>query len=106
MFASEKRGGNAADREEFGEALVDRVASGKGIEDGAGVGHLLGDPLLCFGRVAILEPAVIVDNLGAVNDVEDRLDGSGRRSVGNFDGGRLRVAGKYRSSDQDERRHE
>ncbi len=72
IFAADLWLADAADAEEFGEALVNGVAAGEGIEESVGISHLLGHPLLSVGTGAILEPAVVVDDLHSVERLLER----------------------------------
>src|SRR5258708_28208339 len=86
IFAGDLRWSNAADGEQFGQTLVNGFASGQGIEHGPRVGHLRFHPLLRFGGLSVLEPAIVVDDFRAVEGFLDGLYLGLRRR-----GGRLGV---------------
>ncbi len=79
VLAGNDRRSDAADRKQFGQPLVDGVAPGQRIEQRARVGHLVRNPLLRLRRIAILQPAIVVDDFGAVIDIDRGLDLSLRR---------------------------
>lgn len=67
------RGADGACFEQFQEAAVERSTLREGVEDGARTRVLGLDPGLDLGRVAVLQPAVGIGDLDAVEDVDDML---------------------------------
>src|SRR4051794_8047174 len=84
MTSGKDRRRDVPNRKQFDKPLVDRVASGKRIENGARVGVLLVYPLLHGGRGGVLKPAIAIENFRSVKNVDDGL--------GLGDGGRVRRA--------------
>src|SRR3954462_2119719 len=81
MTSGKDRRRDVPNRKQFDKPLVDRVASGKRIENGARVGVLLVYPLLHGGRVGVLKPAIAIENFRSVKNVDDGLGLGDRRRV-------------------------
>ena len=79
VLASHLGGEHDGELHQRDETLVPPRAVGAGVEHGPGVGVLAGDPVADVGVVTVLEPAVRVGDLDAVDDVDDLLTPGGRR---------------------------
>ncbi len=63
IIAADLRLAEVANLQQLLDAIMQLLAAGQLVEDAARVRQLSGDPLLCLGRAAILQPAVGIDNL-------------------------------------------